>query len=425
MRKRFEQVITAAVVGVVVAGFALTGLSYYRYLTDQYYDQILTSYASGAQRVAESLKDSGGTLDEQSVEQATRPLIGGQGRSEAVVGFIIELDDGALIEIDVQDGSPVIGHVTDTRNDPDQTRLTLEVAGRSIVLLLDDRSIHERVWRSLRVLLVIGIVVTLVVAVLSAVMTRFILKRYRDALEESNGRLEEMNARRQQMVHILLHDIVNPIGNIHSVLSLADEDPSVLEEMHDVLQFSANQALSITELVRQLERLESGKTVVENRAVDLRSAVGRSVETVRPRSEAKGVAIRTDIPETDVLAEPTSLVASVLNNLLTNAIKFSDRGGEIHITARIEGESVHLNVEDFGIGIPPRLAERLFDVTARTSRPGTEREQGTGFGMPLVARFVEAYGGRIELVSQEGDTGPLGHRGTRFEIELRRPNESR
>ena len=90
-----------------------------------------------------------------------------------------------------------------------------------------------------------------------------------------------------------------------------------------------------------------------------------------------------------------------MNNILTNALKFSHPQSKILIRADRKEDGLRLSVRDFGIGIPPDLLQDLFDITKATSRAGTGGESGTGFGMPLMKRFINSYGGRIEIHSRE------------------------
>ncbi|MCK6598635.1 MAG: ATP-binding protein, partial [Bdellovibrionaceae bacterium] len=113
---------------------------------------------------------------------------------------------------------------------------------------------------------------------------------------------------------------------------------------------------------------------------------------------------------------------SVLNNLLSNAIKFTPRGK----TIEIKGESLNsdqymLTVEDKGIGIPSELLQNLFSVSKKTSRPGTEGEAGTGFGMPLVHATMKAYGGDIQVSSVPQEQNPENC-GTSFKLIFKKVN---
>lgn len=469
-RKQFDLAVAAVSVLLVVAGFLIALFLYGGYVGRQLHEQVITAFSTmterspgdDSSREGEDDQGGGGPL-EPNVGGTLKPLLVGR-RSLGFVHSVIVLDPdqpaqrfdgvgadvvsttlqgdevrfsdarGGAIDPAIQaflaSGGPVEGRVTGGGFDGERF-VGMAVDGVAIVAVFDTQGFRRAVSRAILPLAIVGAVVATLVGTLSVVLVGGLLRRYESELERSNHQLESandelkaVNSRRQEMVHILSHDIVNPIGNIKGVLSLAADDPDVYRQMEDVLVFSVDQALAITTLVRRLQQLELGKAGIELAPVDVSVAVAHSVESVRRRAEEKGVVIDTDVPPIVARAEATSLVTSVLNNLLTNAIKFSHRGGRIVVRACGEhdparGETVRLVVEDWGVGMPPSLVDRLFDVTARTSRPGTANEQGTGFGMPLVERFVVAYGGTITPTTQEADgPGPVGHRGTRFDIVL-------
>jgi signal transduction histidine kinase len=108
----------------------------------------------------------------------------------------------------------------------------------------------------------------------------------------------------------------------------------------------------------------------------------------------------------NVMADPASLINSVINNLLTNALKFSYSGSSIDVSAEKHGDKVIMTVRDYGKGMPDIIAENIFNPVKPTSRHGTDGETGTGFGLPLVYKFVNVYGGtiRVESVEQKDDS---------------------
>jgi signal transduction histidine kinase len=120
------------------------------------------------------------------------------------------------------------------------------------------------------------------------------------------------------------------------------------------------------------------------------------------------------------MAERVSLVNSVVSNLLTNAIKFSNRGSSIEIDAHAETDEVILRIQDHGIGMPESLQKNLFNLKVPTGRQGTNGEPGTGFGMPLVDKFVKGYGGSMRIHSVDINDSP-DESGTRIELTFQRP----
>ena len=120
-----------------------------------------------------------------------------------------------------------------------------------------------------------------------------------------------------------------------------------------------------------------------------------------------------------VLAESTSLSNSVINNLISNSIKFVHRDSELRIEVKSLDDVVHIILSDKGIGIPKYLLKDIFNSNIKTTRTGTFGEVGTGFGMPLVKAFVEQYGGKISVESNDIKDHPNDH-GTMISIVLKK-----
>jgi signal transduction histidine kinase len=167
--------------------------------------------------------------------------------------------------------------------------------------------------------------------------------------------------------------------------------------------------VGILELVKKMQALESGKMVLELKPVNLKGIIDVSGKILERKIFAKKIRLKTTVPaDIFVIAEIYSFSNSVLNNLITNAVKFSPKTSTIEISAVREGETVTLTVRDRGIGMPDEIKKNIFNVSYKTNRRGTDGETGTGFGMPLVKKFVEAYGGSITIDSTEKTTAADG-----------------
>lgn len=226
-----------------------------------------------------------------------------------------------------------------------------------------------------------------------------------EELKKKNKVISEQNSQRQSLLHILCHDLANPIGSTISLNSVISEKGLLDEEGEMFLDLSMEslmQALEIIKLSQEMMALEEGKLDLTIEHISLLSLVNKSLEIVHSKFSTKNIKINRDVSsDIKVRVHPVSFVNSVLNNLLTNAAKFSENGSEVNISAKSENDFIKLCIQDFGVGMPQTLLEKVFDSTAKTSRPGTNGELGTGFGMPLVKKFIENYGGKIEMISNE------------------------
>ena len=229
--------------------------------------------------------------------------------------------------------------------------------------------------------------------------------------------IRQKNEEQREMLHMLCHDLANPFANILSVLDVAGDEAGAIAEYLPLLKASARSGIEVIDLVRLMRAVEEKPLPLG--PVDLARVVAESLGTLTSRSREKDVRVDADVPAgIAVLAERVSLGNSVLNNLLTNAIKFSHPGGTVELRAAPADGLVRITVLDHGVGMPPSLLADLFDVRKTTSRPGTAGEKGTGFGMPLARKLVTAYGGSIEVASREEEQGVAGH-GTEVRVTLR------
>jgi len=237
-------------------------------------------------------------------------------------------------------------------------------------------------------------------------------------LKNANEQISNISRERKELVHVLCHDLANPIGFVSSVMDLNKEDSTMLEQMKEHIEKSMHNSLEIINLVRTMMALEDNKIDLTTSQFELESMIRESIAILDLKAKAKQITFDVSIPENQkVMVERVSFVNSVINNILTNAIKFSDTGGKIKISAREENDRVILVIKDNGIGMSEKLLQDLFDIRKKTSRKGTAGETGTGFGMPLIQKFVHAYGGEIRVSSREKSAG--GEHGTEITFELK------
>ena len=224
---------------------------------------------------------------------------------------------------------------------------------------------------------------------------------------------------KREFIHVLCHDLKNPIAMAITVLDLIKLRPEKTEKHLPKLSIALNQVLSIIDLVRTMMALEEGKMQLILVDLNLKETVNKSLNIINQKLMDKNIQLNANIHEDHMIkAEETSIINSVVNNLLTNAIKFSKEGSKIELVSTKEDSKIILKVRDYGIGMPKVLLDKIFDANETTSRQGTSGEDGTGFGMPLVKKFVEAYGGTIEIWSKEIEESPTNH-GTEIIITLK------
>jgi len=236
-----------------------------------------------------------------------------------------------------------------------------------------------------------------------------LLEREQQARQEAEG----AGRAKDEFLAMLGHELRNPLAPILFAIELAKTHP------HDAptreLEIIERQARHIERLVNDLldvARIVRGKITLNTRIDEIHPIVSKAVEIAAPLLETKQHVLVLDVPRSglQVEADETRL-AQVIANLLTNAAKFTDPGGEISLSAAREGDDVLIRVRDNGVGIPPELLPNVFDIFTQGQR-NNAAAQGLGLGLALVRNFVRLHGGTVTARSE----GP--GRGSEFTVRL-------
>ncbi|MDD4736582.1 MAG: HAMP domain-containing sensor histidine kinase, partial [Kiritimatiellae bacterium] len=242
------------------------------------------------------------------------------------------------------------------------------------------------------------------------------------SIRESIRLIADKNKELRQMLHILCHDLANPIGSILSLLEMLDDPCNPDPESIAMMRQMAGSALELIGIVRQMRAIKDGKIRFKLEPVLLHQACRNAQKILQTRFNDKQLILEINVPKgLNVLAEPVALTHTILCNLLTNAAKFTKRGATITIQANaLPDNQILCTITDPGIGMPRNILQDLFNPASQTSRAGTANEQGTGFGMPLVKCLIESFGGTIEIESRDIETHPENH-GTSIHLYLQTP----
>ncbi len=239
-------------------------------------------------------------------------------------------------------------------------------------------------------------------------------------VRERTGELSVKNDQMKQFLHILCHDLMNPFTSLSSAIELLESDSSMFGEMSDYMQTAVDNGIAIIGMVKQFRMLDEANPGQNASSHDLLDLILESEKMLSQNFHRKQLTLLMDVAKsTSVMVEKTSFINSVINNILTNAIKFSYPDSVIEIKASEINGKIAVSFRDYGIGIPQAILDNLFDLDKATSRSGTQDETGTGWGMPLVRSFVEAYGGKISVLSETEKTGDR-QRGTEVVLTLRK-----
>ncbi|MES2745906.1 MAG: sensor histidine kinase [Bdellovibrionota bacterium] len=248
---------------------------------------------------------------------------------------------------------------------------------------------------------------------------------------EARTLIAEMEAKEkenlQHLLRMISHDISNPLSIIKSAAYISRRSEADARPQMPRVEKAAQSIEGIIQQVRKYDAVRSGKISLTLSPCSLRKALDDIPFYFSERAERKEITLTCETLDEDiwVFADEIALTHEVLNNLVSNAIKFTRLGGRVKVSAGALGDQAWIRVEDNGIGIPKSLLPQLFHASRPTTRQGTSDESGSGFGMPLVKTFVEKFGGDISIMSRdieekdENGQDPRDH-GTIITVRLKR-----
>ena len=247
-------------------------------------------------------------------------------------------------------------------------------------------------------------------------------KRTWDAIERARAeeQLRDANARKDEFLAMLAHELRNPLAPIRTGLELirrGGDTVVAVERVRGMMERQVGHMVRLIDDLLDVSRITSGKIVLQREPTSLGSLVRSAVEANRAAIADKRIDLRVELPEDDCIidVDPTRFV-QILSNLLHNAAKFTDDDGSVCISAKISRPTgdlipqVSISVVDSGIGMSPELLPRVFDLFTQGDVPSSQ--PGLGIGLALAHRLVELHDGHLDARSE-------GHgRGSEFVIHL-------
>lgn len=255
----------------------------------------------------------------------------------------------------------------------------------------------------------------------AASIARYVAQRDEQVLGVERDRaqaLEDLSRRKDEFLAILGHELRNPLAPIRNSLvvirKLAGTNHPALATSLDVLDRQTQLLGRLVDDLLDLARISRGEFELRKEVMDMRPAIDQAVHVVESLVKERGHNMHVSLPAVAVhLDADPGRVCQIAANLLTNAAKYTEPGGNIWLTVEAENDAAVLRVRDDGIGIAPEMLASVFELFARVDRPDEAGKlDGLGIGLALVQRLVKQHGGTITAKS-EG----LG-RGTEFVVRL-------
>ena len=233
------------------------------------------------------------------------------------------------------------------------------------------------------------------------------MKQAEEQIKQKNEDLIRLNAEKDKFFSIIAHDLRSPIGTFLSLTKIMSEelhemDQSEIQKIVTAMSKSTVTLFDMLENLLEWSRMHRGLMNFEPSVMVLKLKILKFIQVLHDSAESKQVTIHVDIPEDLEIFADEMMLGSTIRNLVSNAIKFTKRGGEVTISARGAGDqSVLVSVKDTGIGMSQKILDKLFRIDENAGRKGTEGESSSGLGLLLCKEFIEKHEGKIWVESEE------------------------
>jgi signal transduction histidine kinase len=227
-------------------------------------------------------------------------------------------------------------------------------------------------------------------------------------LESVNQELKALNLSKDKFLSVISHDLRNPLTSLLASSANLNKDaekmrPEQIKMFSGIIHKTSNKILTqLNELVEWAKN-QREKTEFKKQKLRLKHGINESLELLKANAIQKNITLENEIDHDVFVYADSLMLRSILQNLVTNAIKFTPYGGgAIKVTAQPLENMVEICIQDFGVGMSRETKEMLFGHSKASSRLGTSQEQGSGLGLLLVRDFVEQHGGSIQVDSELG-----------------------
>ncbi len=232
-------------------------------------------------------------------------------------------------------------------------------------------------------------------------------------LEKTLALLEERNTEKDRILKVVAHDLRTPVASISMLTDLMLEGGSETDKKEMLLLTKTASQNSLALIAEILEATATVKVHISKEKTGINSLITECAELLQLKAKEKNQQIVVQLMREEILMHLSKeKIKRVINNLVTNAIKFSNYDSVIRIKATAKNNTVRIAIKDEGIGIPDNMKSKVFDVFTDARREGTSGEKPFGLGLSICRQIIEAHDGNIWFKSEQG-------KGTTFYIELK------
>jgi len=226
-------------------------------------------------------------------------------------------------------------------------------------------------------------------------------------LEKLNHELTLLNLSKDKFLSVLSHDLRNPLTALLATSGKLEADAEnmtqrQISQLTQIINRTSHKLLDQLNEVIEWAKKQSQKTNFNPEKICLTDGIEESLELLKPNASQKAIRLQNKTPEDIFVKADPLMLRSIVQNVVTNAIKYTPQGGSVSINAKSDGQMVFVFVEDSGVGMTSEMQKKLFSRVNSISLSGTDNEIGSGLGLLLVNDFVAQHGGTINVESVVG-----------------------
>lgn len=262
----------------------------------------------------------------------------------------------------------------------------------------------------------LAFVILILVVLFFIARSRLSLIKLKTKLEKSEKQLKQANADKDKFFTIIAHDLKSPFNGLLGLTTLISESfdelpPQEMKKLLLELKYSAANVYELVEGLLSWSQIQTGKINYKKEKTDLSIICSNVADQFATSAKNKGISLEQQVEKNTFALADEKSISTVLRNMVSNAIKYTNPGGKITVSAKQKDNLVEVSVSDTGVGMNKAKLEKLFSISEKNSEPGTGNEKGTGLGLILCKEFVEKNDGTIWAESEPG-------KGSRFIFTL-------
>ncbi len=232
-------------------------------------------------------------------------------------------------------------------------------------------------------------------------------KKSEDAIKKYVKELEELNTHKESVLAILSHDLRSPLAGIISTSdylrsNFEKMERDDLKEMLQLLYSSTKNELAMLDYLVEWARIKYASEAFTPAKIELVHFVSKVFESLNETAAINAINLHNEIDANTTVFADAKMLLSILQNIVSNAIKHSHNGGKITVTAKVKDDKVIIEIKDTGVGMTKEIQEKLFTPQMNTLSHARKENKGAGIGLLLVKGFLEKNGGEIWVESVEG-----------------------